>query len=129
VAADVRLRVVADVTALIMLLVYIGAGGALYGFLAKRVSRGRIGALTGIVVLWAVLMLSPWPLTWIGFRAGWHVYDSYPTLQHQSWDSGLAYSMGVAMVLCYGLGFVGACIASWRLIVSERHAIEDGGAT
>ena len=120
---------VANVTALLMLVVYIVAGAALYRCLAARVSRNALSAINAAVLLWAVLAVAPWVLTWVGFRAGWHVYDAYPTLRHQSWDVGLALVTYLSMMLCYGLGFVGACIATWRFVILERHSSANVGAT
>ena len=108
---------VANVTALLMLIIYIVVVVLLYRFLAKRVSRSALSALSATVLFLTVILVTPGVLTWVGFRVGWHVYDAYPSLRHQSWDVGLAFVTGLSMMMCYFLGIVGACIATWRFIV------------
>jgi hypothetical protein len=111
--------VVAYVTALLILVVYIALGIGLYLFLAKQVSRSVFSALSAAVLLWVVLAISPWVLTWAGFRLGWNIYEAFPALRDPGWDVGLALVTGLSMVLCYGVGFIGGCIAIWRLRNAE----------
>ena len=123
-ASSVRLRMAAILVALVAISIYLVFAWVLYVGLCARVSRRLMRPVSAGLMYWSALAVVPYVLAWIMVPVSFDLYRVYPSLQEPSWDISLALSISFGMILSYALGFVIACLASWRFAVRGRGTYE-----
>jgi len=62
-----------------------------------------------------VLIAIPYPLMWLDFRIGWHLYSNLPAIFDPAWDVGtalLSVFIGLGLSAIISLSF--AIFAAWK---------------
>jgi len=107
--------VIAWATVLASLAAHVAAAVWLYRTFRAKVAAGKMTAPKASWSFFLVMIAIPYPLMWLDFRIGWHLYSNLPAIFDPAWDVGtalLSVFIGLGLSAIISLSF--AIFAAWK---------------